>query len=488
MTERNQVTTLPKMPPNARALLEALEQESQALNQRDQADPAREKLVARRIAAAEQLRQTGWPTRKHENWHYTGLTPLFESSFSLAATPNNDQDPADVAGLSDAALTPYLPPFETIRLVFVDGVFSESLSGGLDAIDDDLSIEMADADAIQSMTLADLRRYQGVQDGTRNAARPVAPSDAPSVDDVFVHINEMCLDQGLTIRLAPNKVLARPLQILQLVTQNDALVNLRVRFELGHHAQMSWLNQCACLDDAARSWVNRLQQVSLADGAVARQVDWQGLNDQSFLSSMTYVDQAPHSQWQNHALALGARWSRQQSYVCLNGEGADAEQNTLAWVRGQQLTDARTETQHGAAHCTSRQLHKFVVQDQGRGVFNGMIGVAKAAQKTDGQMDNKNLLLSPKAKMDTKPQLEIYADDVACSHGCASGEIDANQIFYAQARGIKHDEAVRMITQAFLLEPLESIAHDSLRQWLHDDLSKRLVALPSLQHQRDENA
>ncbi|WP_019894588.1 Fe-S cluster assembly protein SufD [Hydrogenovibrio halophilus] len=472
----------PKMPPNARQLLEALEQQSQALNERDQDDAARAKLVARREAARECLNQTGWPTRKHENWHYTGLTPLFESPFALADTPDDDRDPAETAAVTEAMLADCLPPFATIRLVFVDGVYSDSLSAGLDAIDDSLSIEMADADAIQAFTLEDLKGYAGVQDGTRNAARPVAPSDQPNVDDVFVHINEMLLDQGLTIRLAPNAVLEQPLQILQVVTQDRKLVNLRTQFELGHHAQMTWLNQVVSLSDQPRSWVNRLQQVSLGEGAVARQLDWQDLNAQSLFTGLTFVDQAAHSQWQTHSLALGARWSRQQGYVCLNGEGADAEQNTLAWVRGQQLTDSRTETQHGAPHCTSRQLHKFVVQDQARGVFNGMIGVARAAQKTDGQMDNKNLLLSPKAKMDTKPQLEIYADDVACSHGCASGEIDADQIFYAQARGIQRDEAVRMITRAFLLEPLESIAQSAMRHWLHDLVSQRLAQLPALQY------
>ena len=122
-------------------------------------------------------------------------------------------------------------------------------------------------------------------------------------------------------------------------------------------------------------------------------------------------------------------------------------------------------------------MHKYVLTDTATGVFNGMIRVDQKAQKTDGQMDNKNLILSNDAKMDTKPQLEIYADDVKCSHGSATGQIDANQIFYLQARGINREDAIKMITHAFLLEPTESISKDEIRTWVNNLLSAGLAKL-----------
>lgn len=470
-------TELPKMPPNAAQQLRHLLAQSEGLNQRDQADSAREKLVTRRQKAAEALTQTGWPRRKDENWHYTALTPLYQTPFDLAQAPEDDQDPAQSLSDHAALKARWALPFDCISLVFVDGVFSEGLSQGLGAISDDLSIEMADADAIQTLTPQALKAYRGVQDGTRNAARAVTASEQPSVDDVFLHLNEAVLDQGITLRVAAHHRPV-PVQMVYLQTQPQTLTNLRVQLVLAEHAQLTVMHHFVSLNDTQAQWVNRVQQVSLASGACCRQVDWQDLNEVSVYSALQYIDQAAHSQWQQHALNLGGAWSRQQSYARMLGEGADAEQNSLAWARGQQLMDVRTETQHAQAHCTSRQNHKFVVQDQARGVFNGMIGVAQAAQKTDGQMDNKNLILSPTAKMDTKPQLEIYADDVACSHGCASGEIDASQVFYLQARGIARQHALQMITQAFLLEPLESVQLAPLRQWLHQTVTQRLSAMP----------
>ena len=178
------------------------------------------------------------------------------------------------------------------------------------------------------------------------------------------------------------------------------------------------------------------------------------------------VRQRSGSQLLSDTVQLGGRVSRHMTSTCLLGEHAGSEVNSASLVRGEQVIDSRTFTDHVSALCQSRQNHRLVVADSGRGVFDGMIHVARGAQKTDGLMDNKNLLIGERAKVDAKPRLEIYADDVKCSHGSATGQLDRDQLFYLRARGLDADTARRLITRAFLAEPLEGTTHDALRDWL----------------------
>ena len=204
----------------------------------------------------------------------------------------------------------------------------------------------------------------------------------------------------------------------------------------------------------------------MGEGAVLRHVKLQQLAGQAFHMGWHGVRQQAGSQLLSDTVQLGGRVSRHMTHTCLLAKNAGSEVNSAALVRGEQVMDSRTFTDHASAHCFSRQNHRLVVADSGRGVFDGMIHVARGAQKTDGLMDNKNLLIGERAKVDAKPRLEIYADDVKCSHGSATGQLDRDQLFYLRARGLDADTARRLITRAFLAEPLEGIANDALRGWL----------------------
>ncbi|VDZ63786.1 FeS cluster assembly protein sufD [Serratia odorifera] len=171
---------------------------------------------------------------------------------------------------------------------------------------------------------------------------------------------------------------------------------------------------------------------------------------------------------------LGAGLTRHNTSAQLNGEGSNLAINSLILPIGKEVCDTRTYLEHNKGFCESRQLHKTVVSDRAKAVFNGMIKVAKHAIKTDGQMTNHNLLLGNVAEVDTKPQLEIYADDVKCSHGATVGRIDQEQIFYLQSRGISRHDAQQMIIFAFAAELTEGIKDDAIREQVLVQITRRL--------------
>jgi len=420
-----------KMSPAARQFLDKIMALSDALNER----MAVKALIEKRQAAKQQLLTMGLPTRKDEDWQYTSIQSLLQQAFSL----KHVQEPIE---LTTAQIQTFLPNFDTIRLVFVDGVFSEQLSGGFDFIPDGLSIEMADADAIQTINLSEKA-------------------------DAFQWMNELMLDQGVTIELDARVSVEAPLHILYIQTQTAEVLSPRLQVRLGQSSQLQLLQQYVCLTEEVTTWVNGISHITVGENAQCKQLVLQQLSQNSFYFNHQHFVQAAASHIETSYIALGSLLSRHQSVATQQGDAAETDQDSIVLGRGQQVMDTRTLTQHQALHGHSRQLHKLVLADEARGVFNAMIEVAKGAQKTDGQMDTKSLLLSPKAKVDAKPQLEIYADDVKCSHGCAAGQIDEDQIFYAQARGIRRSDAMQLITQAFLLEPLDKWqTQPEMQAWL----------------------
>ena len=178
---------------------------------------------------------------------------------------------------------------------------------------------------------------------------------------------------------------------------------------------------------------------------------------------------------ESNSFLLGAAVLRHNTSSQLNGENTQLHMNSLALPINNEVCDTRTWLEHNKGYCNSRQLHKTIVRDKGRAVFNGMIKVAQHAIKTDGQMTNNNLLLGRLAEVDTKPQLEIYADDVKCSHGATIGRIDDEQMFYLRSRGIKEQAALQMIIFAFAAQLTESISDGALKQQVLERIGQRFA-------------
>jgi len=177
----------------------------------------------------------------------------------------------------------------------------------------------------------------------------------------------------------------------------------------------------------------------------------------------------------SHSFLLGGAVLRHHTSTQLNGENSTLRINSLVMPVNSEVCDTRTWLEHNKGFCNSRQLHKTIVSDKGRAVFNGMINVAQHAIKTDGQMTNNNLLLGRLSEVDTKPQLEIYADDVKCSHGATVGRIDDEQMFYLRSRGIEQQAAQQMIIYAFAAELTEAISDEALKQQVLSRIGQRLA-------------
>jgi Fe-S cluster assembly protein SufD len=212
----------------------------------------------------------------------------------------------------------------------------------------------------------------------------------------------------------------------------------------------------------------------LADNAQIDHVKLAVENEQAWHFGYQFAQVARDARFNSASVLLGSQTTRQETQTQLIGDNGQAHVNSLYLAQDAQTLDTRSLTKHMAVNCFSNQLHRGVLMDQAQGVFSGLIYVDPVAQKTDGQMDNNVLLLSPKAKNDSKPQLEIYADDVKCSHGFTCGQLDEKQIFYMRARGIPEERARQLITYAFAADVIEDIDHPALVAWVDDQIMARL--------------
>ena len=407
------------------------------------------KLVELRQQALEQFMQTGFPTRRDENWGYTNLTGFMQTHFKLEG----------LSHVSMKNIAAFLPTYPAIRIVMLDGWFSEDLSDDLAGLPSGISLESS----------SDLFE---IQDYVQNIIQPSAEMKA----EPFALLNSLLVNDGFNLQVTKNTAIETPVFVLHVQTQNQHISNLRNRVVVEENAEVTLVQSFVTLSDdsAFVSTTNVVTDIDIAASARFKQVILQQQNDQSYYFNNQFIKQGANSLFNTFYTGVGSLTSRHQNHVELNGDHIETSQNSACYATDKQTVDSRTYTGHNQLHGLSQQLHKYVLDGEAVGVFNGMIKVARGAQKTDGQMDNKNLLLSATAKMDCKPQLEIYADDVKCSHGSATGQIAADQIFYLQARGIKKPQAIQMITEAFLLEPVETINQPELREWISGILSSKL--------------
>lgn len=407
-------------------------------------------VVALREQARARFLEQGFPTRRDEDWGYTKLNAFVQNRYQLQG----------ISQLTQADIQAYLPTYPALRIIMVDGYFSENLSDDLSGLPKGVHVE-AVTDVLSTPSLTDkLTGFEGQIES-----------------EPFGVVNSMLLNDGYFIQIGANITLELPLFVLHVQTQNNHVSNLRNRVVVESNAEITLVESYVSLPRAQTEfsgWTNVVTEIDVGESARVKQVILQDQAAQSYYFNNQFIEQASRSVFDTLYAGIGSLTARHQNHLLMNGEQIESNQSSACYANGKQQMDSRTYTEHNQVGGMSRQLHKFVLDGQSVGVFNGMIKVAQAAQKTDGQMDNKNLLLSAQAQMDSKPQLEIYADDVKCSHGSATGQISQDQIFYLQARGIPKVQAVRMITEAFLLEPLENVSHPAIRAWLSRALSNTL--------------
>ena len=372
-----------------------------------------------RDAAADAFRRTGLPGaapgRREEAWKYTALRPIADARF---------QQP-----VSHTIGNSCLPRIDAPRVVFVDGEFRAELS--------------ALPTAVEFARFADRGEF-GV------LARPDR--------EPLVALNTMLAEDGALLSVSAG--IDAGLLLLVSVATDRAAFHPRHVIRLASGARLTLLE--LSIGDGAYLH-NPVFEVQVADDAVLTHVRLQQEALSAFHLSTLYAEIAERGTYDSFGLNLGARIVRTEAHVQLVGAKGVAHLNGAQLLGGTQHADFTTVVRHDAPSCTSRQTVKNVLAGRAQGVFQGRIEVARAAQKTDGYQMNQALLLSPDAEIDTKPELEIFADDVKCSHGATVGELDADQLFYLRSRGIPDAEARSMLVHAFLAEALDAVNNETVR-------------------------
>ena len=378
---------------------------------------------AARDAAADMFRAAGLPGTRDEEWRYTSLRPLAELTFEEPITSVDGPAPA-------------LPDVDAPRLVFLDGRFQPSFSTA--------------PSSLAGTTLFSDAPAFGPQ------ARPA--------EHPMVALNTMFAEDGAVLDV-PAGVDAGTIVLVSAATDphRPAAFHPRHRITLGAGARLSVIQASA---GQGTHLHNEVAEITVANGAVLTHVSLQDDAGSAFHVATRYVDIAERGTYDAFVLNVGARLSRTEIHARLRGPHGMAHLNGAQLLGGAQHGDITTVVSHEAPHCGSRQTVKNVLTDRARGVFQGKIEVARAAQKTDGYQMSQALLLSPDAEIDCKPQLEIYADDVKCSHGATVGELDAEQLFYLRSRGVPDQEARALLIRAFLDAAMEGVVHDDARALL----------------------
>ncbi len=390
-----------------------------------------------RKESLDRFAKRGLPTVKEEEWKYTNVASLKEHQFQIAS------DSSKMAQLKE--LKAYYRK-EEINLVFINGVFSEELSN-LKKLPKGLKVADVNDAALYSQKEAAfvLQRY---------------PQDQ---DDSFIALNKAFLYRVAFVQIDPKTVIKPLIHIIHVTDAVKSSVSSfpRSLIMLGKSAEAQVMESHLSFSDDTYL-TNALSDIVLDQDAKLVYCKAQGESKNAFHIGTTRVWQERDSQLDSFSLMTGGKITRNNLNIVLNGSGAHATLNGLYLINGNQHVDNHTAVDHRPPNCTSTQLYKGILYDAARAVFNGKIFVKKEAQQTNSYQLNKNLLLGPDCRVDTKPQLEIFADDVKCTHGATIGQLNEDEIFYLQTRCIPKSQAVEMLARGFVDDILNRIADESI--------------------------
>jgi Fe-S cluster assembly protein SufD len=408
-------------------------------------------LIARRTAAAHQLLAEGFPTTRHEEFRFTNVGPLAAKAYPAADVP-----PAR-ASLDVLRAQATVPGLDAHEIVFVNGRFAPELSAidGLPA----------------GLRLANLATTIGA-DGA--LVESLFGRAIKFEMQGFTALNTALAADGAILVVDPGVVVERPIHFVFLASAPAPFgAHVRNLVRIGHHAQVRIVESYVG-EVGQEYFTNAITEVVAADES---QVEYCRVQRESMSAhhvSGTHLHLGRAAVFASESLALGGAIVRNDVNAVLDAEGISCTLNGLYLVDGDRLVDNHTTIDHAKPHCESHELYKGILEGRGRGVFNGKIFVRQDAQKTDAKQTNKVLLLSDDATIDTKPQLEIFADDVKCTHGATIGQLDAAQMFYLKSRGIGDEHARSILLHAFAADIVERIEVEALRTHLQRLLLDRL--------------
>lgn len=398
-----------------------------------------ERLNQLRSNAVDRVSTLRLPTKKDEEWRFTDISPLTKMSFQPVRMASPLQS-SDVEHF-------YLAEAVT-RLVFIDGVYAPHLSTQLSEASNDSGVVVSSMTAATSEDLAAIEPHLGHHTDFQ--------------DNVFAALNTAFLNEGALIIVPRNISVEMPVHLLFIATQKEASSHPRCLLIAEPGSTVTVIEDYVTLQEETYI-TNTVAEFVLADSAHVNHIRIQRDSKEAFHMANCSVSLARASRYQSVSVAFGARISRYNLNVLLKGEGAECTADGLALISNRQLADTHACIDHIKPHCTSHQLHKCIIDDAAHAVFNGKIIVRPGAQLTNSNQSNRNLLLTSKARIDTKPQLEIFADDVKCAHGATVGQLDNEEIFYLKSRGLSEVTARNLLTYAFGAEVIERIPIASLK-------------------------
>lgn len=405
-------------------------------------------LSGARKLALDSFLELGFPDRKDEEYKYTNLREIISKDYQFEIADSN--------GISAEFITGKMVNPENFRLVFVNGKYSQNLSSSLP--------EKWKFSSLSGLNLnSDLEAVADLILGSISNGK-----------SAFTDLNNALYTDGTFLKIPQNTVAERPLEILYISdTNEDFFSNVRNLLIVEKSAQIEVIEQhINCSENFA--FTNAVTEIFVDSNARA---DWHKLqndSETSYLVDHTFAKQERDSQTTVNTFSFGGKLVRNNLDFIQNGENINSFMNGITIIGGEQLVDHHTAVHHNQPNCESYQNYKGIFKDKSHGVFNGKVFVDKIAQKTNAYQQNNNVLLSEGASIDTKPQLEIFADDVKCSHGCTVGQLNEDALFYLRARGISKKEAQALLLYAFANDAMQNIDIEPLKNKISKLLAEKL--------------
>jgi Fe-S cluster assembly protein SufD len=398
----------------------------------------------------------GFPDTHLEEWRFTSVAPIAERAFAVAPEPRSNGVDFPLANLR-------LPDAAAGELVFVDGHYVAALSGKSNA-----------AVRVESLADATASRHAGIE----TCLARVAPFDSSP----FVALNTAFLSEGAYVEIPAGIVLQQPIHLRFVASgrtngngAQGTMAHPRVLVVVGPNSQATIVETYAG-PDGARYFTNTVTEIVLGENAVLDHYTLQYEGAASAHIGAVYAKAQRSANCALHAINIGGALVRNDVVARLDGAGIDCTLNGLYLADAQRLVDNHTTIDHAQPHCASREIYKGILADRAHGVFNGKIIVRPDAQKTDAKQTNRALLLSEDAQINTKPQLEIFANDVKCTHGAAVGQLDDEALFYLRSRGLSEAEARQLLIHAFAADVLNRLPLIAVRAGVEDRLQRHLGA------------
>lgn len=393
-----------------------------------------------RYEGAEQWLATPWPSRRNELWKYTSLQALQRGDFAQWGS-------GQALSLADDALL----DIDALRLVFVNGEFDAEASTALE----DGVVRFSHADAAQQQIIE--QHLGQIADTKRH---------------LFASLSNAWVNDGVLVHVPRNVVMAKPVYIVHVSTPQAqaATVNQRALIVLEESAQAQIIEHFISDEQQQNGFVNSLTEVHIAANASLWHYRMNLEQEHLLHIGGVHVVLQRDARYAGFTLAEGSTLKRIDYQIYHRGKGAHADLNGVYLPRHNQLLDYHTNIEHEVSHCTTSEVFRGIIADSARAVFNGRIHIHQDAQKTLAELSNKNLLTSDKAEVDTKPELEIYADDVKCAHGATVSQLDPTAMFYLCSRGLSEAQARTMLSFGFVNELLQELPQEAVKAYLHHRL------------------